>query len=306
MEDIVIFYGENEFEIENSINKRREGFEIIEIEEGIDFADLVNCLNTPALFSGNSLYIIRNESIFKDDEHLDVLTEYLSNPSPFSKCIIAINKKIDTRKKAVKYFKEKGLLFEYGYKKGRMLEKWIKEYIWSKGYSIDNLAITYLIEVVGDKQDMLKSEIEKIFLYEPDNKKIEIELLRKILSNNVESNIFNLTGSLFKDNDKALRSLDNLIMLKEPIPLIIFMLIRELRILIRCKWLLKEKFREDKIMSTLGIHPYYGKEKLKLVRKITFSDLFKYLKSLYDLEVKIKSGKGDSVILLKATLLGIK
>lgn len=115
-ENILVFHGENEYEIENSIKKHKSDCEIIEITENIDFADLINLLNTQGLFNTSNLYIIRNESIFNDDKNLKYLDEYLKNPSPFSKSIIAINKKIDYRKKTVKFFKNKGTIYEYPFK----------------------------------------------------------------------------------------------------------------------------------------------------------------------------------------------
>ena len=304
--NILVFHGENEYEIENNIKKNQLDYEIKEIDDSTDFIDLINLLNTPALFNDLSLYVMRNENVLNDDKNLSLLEEYLNNPSPFARAIIAVNKKVDSRKKAVKFFKSKGLLFEFSFKKGRELQKWIKEYIWSKGYAVDDEGMEYLIEVVGDKQDMLKSEIDKVTLFDPMDKKISIDILKVILSNNVQSNIFNLLDSIFRDKDKMIASLDNLIKSKESVPLIIFMLIKELRTLARAKWFLKEKYSEDKIISLLEVHPFYGKKKISLAKKITFADLFKYLKNFYSLEEKVKSGKGESTLFLKSTLLGIK
>ena len=306
LHDLFVLGGENKYEIDDKIKKAKEQYDIKEINEPIDFADLINLLNTPVLFESQSLYIIRHENILNDDEHFDLLEKYLSSPSPFAKGIIAINKKIDSRKKVVKFFKEKGLFLEYGYKKGRELQKWVKEYIWSHGFKIEDQGVDYLIEVVGDNQEMLKSEIEKLFLFEPEGNRIDIELLKAILTDNAQSNIFNLLDSLFSNQDKMLQSLENLIKLKEPVSKIIFMLIREIKTILRAKWLVKEKYNDDKIINLLELHHFYGKKKIVLAKKIPFEDLICYLKRLYEVEVKLKSGKGDGIILLKSTLLKMK
>ena len=104
IENILVFYGENEYEIENNIKKNQFDYEIKEIGDSADFADLINLLNTPALFNNLSLYVIRSENILNDNKNLPLLEKYLNNPSNFARAIIAVNKKIDSRKKTVRFF----------------------------------------------------------------------------------------------------------------------------------------------------------------------------------------------------------
>lgn len=82
LHDLFVLGGENKYEIDDKIKKAKEQYDIKEINEPIDFADLINLLNTPVLFESQSLYIIRHENILNDDEHFDLLEKYLSSPSP--------------------------------------------------------------------------------------------------------------------------------------------------------------------------------------------------------------------------------
>lgn len=304
---VAIFQGENEYELNKKIRDLlgETGYSLKEVNEGLDFLDLINLLNTPNLFEGNILYKITNDNILSDDKNLEVFKEYLKNPSPFSKGIIVV-KKADARKKVSKFFKESGLLFDFQLKKGNELRKWVKEYLWQHGYNITDDGVAYLIDVVGENQTMIENEMKKLFIYEPENKNIKINDLEKIITNNVQSNIFNLLDNMFGDRGKMLTSLENLFKLNEPVPLIIYMIIRDLRILIRIKWFLKEKYRDDKIASILQLHPYVLKKKIELSRKLTFEEIFKYIRLFYDIEERFKSGKGDGKVLLRSTLLAIK
>ncbi len=304
---IMIYFGENEYELNKSIENLRKKTDsrIIEVNDGLDFQDLIDILNTPALFEGNLIYKITNENILNDDKNIDVLKEYINNPSPFSKGVI-IAKKIDFRKKAPKYFKEKKLLLEFSIKKGYELRKWIKEYLWHHGYNIADDAVAYIIEIVGENQIMIENEMNKIFIYEPDNKNIEIKDLEDFITNSFQSNIFNLLDNIFNERSKMLTALENLFKLKQPVSLIIYMIIRELRLILHMKWYLKEKYREEKIASLLKMNVYFAKKKIGISRKLTFAEVFKYLQLFYDLEEKIKSGEGEGKSLLKSTLLSIK
>lgn len=304
---IVVYYGENEYELNKSISELaiETGYSLKEINDGLDFLDLINILNTPALFEGNLIYKITNDAILNDDINLEVLKEYINNPSPFSKGLI-ITKKIDLRKKTSKFFKENNLLLEFPLRKGASLRKWVKEHFWNHGYNISDDAVAYLLEVVGENQVMIENELNKLFIYEPDHKNITIKDLDILITNNVQSNIFNLLDNMFSDHGKMLKALENLFKLKEPEIKIIFMIIRDLRIIIRIKWFLKEKYRDDKIASLLQIHPYVAEKKIELSKKLTFEEVFKYLKLFFEVEEKIKSGNGEGKMLLRSTLLSMK
>ncbi len=304
---VVVYYGENEYELNKSISNlaTETGYSLKEINDGLDFLDLINILNTPALFEGNLIYKITNDAILNDDINLEALKEYINNPSPFSKGLI-ITKKVDFRKKTPKFFKDNNLLIEFPLRKGANLRKWVKEHFWNHGYSITDDAVAYLLEVVGENQVMIENELNKLFIYEPDHKNISIKDLDILITNNVQSNIFNLLDNMFFDHGKMLKALENLFKLKEPEIKIIFMIIRDLRIILRIKWFLKEKYRDDKIASLLQIHPYVAEKKIELSKKLTFEEVFKYLKLFYDVEEKIKSGNGEGKMLLRSTLLSMK
>lgn len=304
---IVVYYGENDYELNKSIiNLSKEtGYSLKEVNDGIDFLDLINILNTPALFEGNLIYKITNEAILNDDTNLDAIKDYIKNPSPFSKGLI-IAKKIDFRKKTSKFFKENNLLVEFPLRKGVSLRKWIKEHFWNHGYNISDEGVAYLLEVVGENQNMLENELSKFFIYEPDHKNISIKDLDILITNNVQSNIFNLLDNMFIDHGKMLKALENLFKLKEPEIKIVFMIIRELRIILRTKWFLKEKYSEEKIASILAIPFFSVDKKVKISKKMSFEEIFKYLKLFYEVEEKIKSGNGDGKMLLRGTLLSIK
>lgn len=304
---ILVYYGENEYELNKSIKKLSEetGYSLKEINDGIDFQDLIDILNTPALFEGNLIYKITNEVILNDDKNLEILKDYIKNPSPFSKGLIIV-KKIDLRKKTSKFLKENNLLVEFPLRKGASLRKWIKENFWNHGYNVSDDAVAYLLEVVGENQIMIENELEKFFIYEPDHKNIGIKDLDILITNNVQSNIFNLLDSMFSDHGKMLKALENLFKLKEPDIKIVFMIIRELRIILRTKWFLREKYSEAKIASTLDIPFYFVEKKVELSKRMSFEEIFKNLKLFYEVEEKIKSGNGDGKMLLRGTLLSMK
>ena len=93
---IYFFHGENEFEMNKKIHGISEKHNLTEriIPEGTGFPEIIMNLNTPSLFEGEILYIVRDDGILRDDEGLDVLKNYINNPSPFACLILAFPKKV--------------------------------------------------------------------------------------------------------------------------------------------------------------------------------------------------------------------
>lgn len=305
---IYLFYGENEFELKKAIKDMvcQSKANLVELEAGYSVSDLIQLLNTPSFFSDKNLYLVEDEGILNSEEDLSILDQYLNNPASFSILVLAFSKKIDQRKKLIKYFKSKQLTKEFTLKKGQSIEKWIKGFFWDKGYDIDQQSIFFLLTSVGENQMLLETELEKIILFAPSEKKLTLKDIKPIVSHHIQGNIFKLLdGMMDKNGDQLINSLENLFKLKEPEVRILFMLIREYRLTLLCKASLKEGLRQDDILKELNIHPFVGRKVIARAGKFTFKELLNSLKTLYELEEKLKTGQGQGKVLLESTLLGL-
>ena len=303
---IYFFHGENEFRMNKKIEAISEQHHLTvrTLSEGMGFPEVIMNLNTPSLFEGEILYVVRDDTILKDDEGLDVLKNYINNPSPFACLILAFPKKVDMRKKIPKYLKKEGYETVFSLMKPRELEKWIKEYFWENGYDVTEDTRYFLIEVLGDDQIILESEMEKVCLYGPEEKKLTINSVKDIITYSIKGNIFQmLDGLMEKNGSKMLQSLDALYKLKEPEVKIAFMVIREFRLLLLAKWLVERRGTKDALVKTLKVHPFVGGRLMMRTKQFSYPIIKNYLYRLYELEEKIKTGKGDSKILLTSTLM---
>ncbi|AMP20739.1 hypothetical protein AZF37_05725 [endosymbiont 'TC1' of Trimyema compressum] len=303
---LYFFHGENEFQINKKIHEISEKYNLTEkiMLDEMGFPEVIMNLNTPSLFEGQLLYIVRDEAILKDDEGLDVLINYINNPSPFACLVLAFPKKVDMRKKIPKYLKKEGFETVFSLMKPRELEKWIKEYFWKKGYDITEDTRYFLIEALGDDQILLESEMEKVCLYGPEEKKLTIDSLKDVIAYSIKGNVFQiLDGLMEKNGSKMIQSLDALYKLKEPEVKIIFMVIREFRLMLLAKWLVERRGSKDDLIKSLKVHPFVGGRLYTRTKQFSFTVIKSYLNRLYELEEKIKTGKGDSKILLTSTLM---
>lgn len=329
MKELLLLTGDNEYAIEGEIKgiAKLENLCIKEIEESLDIMGLIDLLNTSSLFDGALLYVLRNDDVLRDKENVPHLKEYLDNPAPLNKAIViskssgrGVNeettqeegngkKKGKARKnpEMIKLLTNRGLTKNFPKMSYSELHRWIKEYFYSHGYKISNDAVSFLYEGVGSDQSLLVSEMDKLFLYGPEGKEIRIDDLRNIVTSNLQSNIFDLVGNLFTNKDRMLSALENLFVLKYPESLLLHMIIRELRMILLVKWYQQERLSEKEIYGKTEIkHPYVYKVKSEQARKMSYESLYINLKMFYDVDDRIKSGQGNSKVLIRSTLLSLQ
>lgn len=125
-----------------------------------------------------------------------------------------------------------------------------------------------------------------------------------MITYSIKGNVFQmLDGLMEKNGSKLIQSLDALYKLKEPEVKIIFIVIREFRLLLLAKWLVERKKSKDDLIKSLKVHPFIGGQLYNRTKQFSFTVIKSYLKRLYELEEKIKTGKGNSKILLTSTLV---
>ena len=304
--NIYFLYGNNKFEIDLKIKEISNNFDIKFINNEISILDLIVLLNTNTFFSKGVLYVVEYDFIIdlNKDENLFKLDKYLKNSSEFSKLIIFSDKKINFNKKDIKFFKNKNLLYKFNKKNNYELEKWIKNYFLSNGYDILKEAIYFLIELIGDNQYILKNELDKIILYNDKNKIININIIKNIINSNVQCTIFQLIDALIKKNKiKVIKYLNILYNFNENEIKILYMIIREYKLILLVKWSINKKYSINKIMNELNIHSFVVKKIINIINQYNYKTIIFYLKKLYDLELKMKTGLYEPKVVFTSQLL---
>lgn len=327
MKGLQVFSGENAYAMNQEIQKiaREGGYSIQEVPDALDMQGMVNLLNTSSLFDGPLLYLFLEDAPLTDGEGLVLLQAYLENPNPENLGIILAGGK--SRKqgkdeegqegeeasgkraagKVRTFLKAEGLWKSFDKMKPQEVKMWIRESFYQKGYSMDQDALDYLLEVVGTDQEMLTRELEKIELYQPMNHKITLALLKELVAGNVQSNIFALTDNILGNKDVMMGALENLFLLKYPEAMILHMVIRELRQMLLVKWHLESGANEKTVMDKAGISfSWQVQKKSRAVRRMPYPVLLRNLRLAYEADYRIKTGKGDQAALIRSALLSME
>jgi len=256
-----------------------------------------NEISTPAFISKRKLVVIKNSGLFgsnKKSESKNEISkdlENLINYIPESVCLVFSEKKVDKRQKSiVEAIHNKGVLADISKPDIRTIRTWVVKELDKSGIKIDANACDIFIERNESVLLQMTGELEKLVLY---SKSQGVDIITSIDVENIgisdlKGSIFDLTDSLSKLNaQEAYRILDVLIMQKQPLPLISFMIARHFRQLI----IAKDINDISEITKKLKVMPFVANKLFYQSRKFSVDSLDLIYNECYESEVSVKTSK---------------
>lgn len=311
-----LIYGEENYLIDEKIKDIKK--EIKVEEDNIISYDLTNDTissvlieaSTVSMFSDkkliicdNSLFLCANKSL--SETELEDLTKYLENPFEDVYIVFIVREeKVDSRKKITKLINKISKVYDCNKIDNYKLGNYIGDYIRDKGYSISSSSIELIISKVGYELSNIIKELDKMFIYKGEDKKITKEDVEEVITNNLEKNIFELTNAIInKEKDKVMIIYKELIKSGEdPIKLIVT-LSNQFRLILQVKIMRNTGYSEKEIVSILKEHPY----RISIAMKSLYDEktVKNILLKLSDLDYKIVTGKTDKFFGFEMFLLDL-
>lgn len=308
--NLYLFYGQEEYlkkyyleTIEKKVlNEELKTLNRIVLEGKIDIKRITEACETMPVFSDKKLVIVKNSGLFKskkksDDAHgkgksgNDDLSIYLQNVPDYT-CLVFVEEEIDKRMKAADTVKNKGLIAEFDFQKPAELVKWVVKVFKSYKKDIDAAAASQLVEYSEQAMNEILNEINKVVLYMGDRSKVAADDIEKVCTKSIKSRIFDLTDAIAEKNGlKALKLLDDMVNLKEPLPRILFMITRQFRHILEIKLLTGQGLSANEAAARLGITPYAAGKNLKQAGNFTVGKLKEAVERSLEFDVAIKTGR---------------
>ena len=301
---VYFFYGEEDFNIEQEINKFKKELDKNFLEmsfktyDNPNYADLLSILRTQPMMFGKMLIVIDCLDYFSktfDDKEIKEIESAIENNNSNLDVIFRAQlprgegKKIDSRKKLFKLLakhnvKEFQTIPTY---KTAELESWIIKTGKSKGLSFDKKALTSIISQIGNNLRQIDNELDKLAIYAYPEKLITEEMVKTICISNED--LFAFSDFLMENKkDKALLEYRKLLDTKYPLEIL-----STLQTMLRRWIILKSKSKTStsaELSRLTGIHEYVVKLNLQKLKDTNLRDLVKLKQNITDTEFKIKSG----------------
>lgn len=302
---IYFFYGDEDYNIEQAIEKLKQGLDKnfaamnYKTFDNPPFADLMDAIRTQGMMFGKMLTVISCKNYFDksfEDYQIKEIETTLENCSDNTDVVFVAqlprneNKKLDSRKKLFKilsqYNSQEFPTFKMNYYGKQDLANWIKKAAKNKNLTAEQDVIDILIEQIGNNLRELDIELEKLKLLAYPEKKITSEMVKEICISNED--LFNFTELIMsQDYDKALNEYKKLLDKKHPLEIL-----SATQTILRKRILLKLNAHKpiNEIMTITGMSDKQIQAILRNSGKQKLKNLVNLKKNLTNAEYRIKSG----------------
>lgn len=253
-----------------------------------DIKEVIDLAETLPFFAERRLIVFEDTGFFKSSGA--DLADYISD-MPATTYFIFIESEVDKRSKLYKAVKAKGHIVELDAQDENTLRKWVLSLVKKEGKQMDASDVAYFLNKVGTGMENITKELEKLVCYCIDRAVITRDDIDGVCVTQITSHIFEMVNAVAnKDQRKALDLYYELLALKEPPMRILFLLIREYRILFQVKALLKQGYGRKEIASKAGLHPFAAGRYMDEAKRFHLRELRSVMEEGADIEQRVKTG----------------
>ena len=313
---IDVIYGNEEYKIKEHLKKiiaKYNNPDVIKVDlEKEPMESLLTDAMMPSMF-GNTKILIGENSYFLTgtkktgmvNQNPDVLLKFLQEEHDAHLILVVTEESLDNRKKLVKELKKQANVTNYNQKDMNPIN-FVSNRLKEHNFEFDSELVKQIVNQVGHDFLVINNEIEKLALYMGDDQKLDAKIIKEVMVQNIMDTIWDLMDVvLVNDKKKTIELYNTLLEIGEDPVKIYTILANQYRLMLEVRILNDAGFTNKDIARKLAVHPYRVELALKHSRKYNPDVLTHYLEKLYELDLKVKSGKIEPVLGLNNFLLMI-
>lgn len=272
--------------------------------------DIVNACETLPFMSEKKIVVVDELSLFKGSskdstpQKDDKLADYIEKIGESTCLLFVLNEdKIDNRKKIVKNIKKVGRIVELEKLKNEELNKWTMEQFKKHKKAIKMQELVYFLSATSylDKSSDktlydLENEIDKVVNYIGDRAEVLRTDIEYTKPKSLENDIFKLIDYISQNNtSKAIELFNDMILSGEAVQLILYMIVRQVRLLLVSKLLEQKGYSIKAIGQKINVyHNFIIQKLITQGKRFTEDELIYYLNKCMKVDKDIKTGKMDA------------
>ncbi len=298
---IYLFYGPDEFARSEALLTLRSAFPPDLAELNISQLDgrrlkidaLAAACEAMPFLADRRLVIVRDAlKHTKAGKDREDLRAYLAQVPSGCDLVFVESDDIDRRSILFTYLKQAAELREFTRLEGTALLRWLDERARSLEVRLPGPAAQRLVELVGSDSRMLISELAKLSSYVGRGGQIAPEHVDLLVQDNQEQNLFAFIDELSARRlGSALRGARSLLEDGQAPPYILFMLARQVRVLLGVRELAAQRMRPDAIAAELGQRPFVVRKAVDQCRNFGPGELEHLHDRLLELDLALKTGR---------------
>lgn len=323
MNSSYVFIGEEDYLKDECVQMIRKEF-LTESMEVLNYSvldgkmitieDLINTCETLPFMSEKRVVVLKEVSAFFDREIKDdKIYDYLEDLGHHL-LLIMLDDSNELKKntKIYKYYSKNNKVVEFTKLKGKDLNTWVEESIRSRDKHISTASInyfiqssTYLSKNIASTLYDLENEIVKLVNYAKDSE-INNKDIDNVMVKTIDNNIFDLLTAINKgDVERSISIFNDIYILNEPVLKILFMITRQIRLMLQYRFYREKGYAEGEIMDNLSIKPYeYGKISSQ-ARTYDDEQLKHFMNLILSVDKRLKTTSADEKIQMEVLLVNL-
>ncbi len=272
--------------------------------QAFSFQDFKNELQHSSMFQTKKVVALRNvlsKPEFRD-KFLAVAKDFLNDDNIF---IFYEERALPQADPLFSFFETKGKIYQYQPLPHSELRDWAGQVIAKRGVKINPLALSALIDFVGNDLWRMSSEIIKLTTYKGKAKTIFKEDIELLVKPTIEAVIFKTIDAIASRDKKTALELIYKHLEKGDSPLYILSMINfQFRNLLLAKEFENKPLSE--VINTLRpIHPFVIKKSLWLAQKFSQQQLKEIYLKIFKMDLAVKTGKIKPEMALELLIVDI-
>lgn len=270
--------------------KNAETDRIISVAEALPF------------FADYVLVIVRDSGLFKKSS--DELVDFIGR-IPETTVMIFEEESVDKRSRLYKKLAAAGLVIPCPKQSEQSLRQWVAAGFGKMGKKITKDALDYFVDSVGDSMVYIRQEMDKLAAYTGERQAIVESDVASITSVRAQDRIFDMIDSIASgERDKAMRIYSDLLELRQPPMVIIYMLARHFLLLHQVKEMSGTGMSVPQIAASCKAQEWVVRRKyLPQSRRFTQEELGENLRLVAETEQAVKKGNLSDRVAVEPLIL---
>ncbi len=270
----------------------------------VNVGEVIDTAETMPFFADRRVILLEGTNLFKSGG--EKLAEYLADcaPTTFFVCSEA---EVDKRSKLFKQVTQVGYAAELKKQDEQVLKRWITGILKQDGKRISEHCVEFFLDKTGTDMENIRTELEKLICYCIDKDVVEEADVEAVCVANITNHIFDMVTAISeKQTKKALELYYDLLALKEAPMRIVFLIARQMNILLQIKQLKKKGHDNRSIAEKVGIPPFVVGKNAAMAAKFKEKDLRAAVEKCVEAEEAVKTGRIKDTISVEMLILSIQ
>lgn len=232
------------------------------------------------------------------------LLRYLEHPSSTGVLVFLAGEGVDRRRRAYKALAASHTVVECPPLRDQEMVMWLRDRSRELGKSLELRAAQELVQRIPSDLALADNELAKLVAHAGDGPSIGVADVNQVVAGVPESNIFELMGHISsKRRAQALALLEQMLREGEPAPRLLFMIARQIRLLITVKVLAEQGQGPKSMEQRLHLFPSAIRSLLEAARGFTRGELVAALGKVLEADMAVKTSQGDPGLVLELLLV---